>query len=458
MQKQLFRQYDIRGKIGTEIDIDDFYNITHAILIFLKQQGDCRSIALGMDGRVHCPAIFNKISAACKDAGVNIYFLGVCSTPITFFAQYHLDIQACLMITASHNPAEYNGLKIYYKKNPIEGGKLQEIYELYSQRALFLSDEPGQVLEAFHIIDLYVDSLFTEFFHLKNFKQPCFIDCGNGVAGPILQKLITKMDWKNITLLFPEVDGTYPHHIADPTDLKNVEELLDQVTLTEGSFGIGLDGDCDRVSVISSTAGLVSADELLALFADSINAKVVVSDIKSSSVVGFYGAQVVLAPTGCANIKSAMDQHHALLGGELSGHFFFQDRHLGYDDGIYGMLRFFDILMTKQVSCNDLVATLPESFRTKDIRIPCSDDKKFQIVQEIVAQLSSTTEFKIIMLDGIRFENEYGWGLIRAANTQPMLSICCQAVSYEKLQFFKNMLINILQQYIDLKLLQQYIL
>jgi phosphomannomutase / phosphoglucomutase len=457
MQKQLFRQYDIRGKIGTEISIDDFYTLTHAILVFFKQQG-CTSIVVGMDGRTHCPAIFNQIAAACTLAGIDLYFLGLCSTPIAVFAQYHLPVQGLLMITASHNPAEYNGLKIYYDKIAIEGDKLQQIYELFAQKAMLQSQKIGQNFNASYLIEAYVDGLVTEFAHLKDFQTQVFIDCGNGTGGPIVRRLIDRMGWSNQQILFEQVDGTYPHHVADPTDSENVQELIACIENHQGSFGIGLDGDCDRVAVVCNSRKLVAADQLLTLFAQSMQAKTIVADIKSSTVLESAGASIVLAKTGCAYIKTAMIEHDAMIGGELSGHFFFKDRHAGYDDGIYGMLRFFEILMQRKVSCDDLIATLPQSFVSKDMRIPCPDAVKFDVVHAITSQLLQDKQFKIILIDGIRFETDYGWGLIRASNTQPALSVCCQANSAGNLKSIKLFLISLLQQYIDRQILEQYIL
>jgi len=457
MQKQLFRQYDIRGRIGTEITIDDFYLLAHAIITFFKQQQGCSSIVVGMDGRVHSQAIYQQIESACKVAGVDVYFIGVCSTPITVFAHYNLPVQASLMITASHNPAEYNGLKIYYNHVAVEGENLQRIYELSLRKSLFVADAPGKFFDASGMIDLYVDSLVTEFGRLKNFDTPVFVDCGNGTGGPIIKKLIEKMGWNTIQLLFEEVDGTYPNHTADPTDSKNVQELLQYVYNNEGTFGIGLDGDCDRVALITKTQGLIAADQLLTLFALSMNSKVIVADIKSSSVVNYSQARVVLAKTGCANIKTVMHEQGALLGGELSGHFFFKDRHVGYDDGIYGMLRLFEILMLKKLTCDELVAQLPSLFVSKDMRVPCPDDYKFQVVEELKLQLSHDSTFQVTMIDGVRFETSDGWGLIRVSNTQPVLSVCCEAVSSEKLKNMKKLLITLLQPYCQLQLLEEYI-
>ncbi len=457
MQKQIFRQYDIRGRIGTDIAIDDFYHVTHAILAYCQTRG-CTAVLVGMDGRTHGPAIFDHIAQACKFAGVDLYFLGVCSTPITVFAQYHVPVQAAFMITASHNPAEYNGLKIYYDTCAIEGEKLQEIYELFARKVIMQGHKQGQLFDVAYLVDAYVESLATEFSHLQKFNTPVYIDCGNGTGGPIVRRLIDRMGWQNIQILYEAVDGTYPAHVADPTDIENVQELIACVQNNQNSFGIGLDGDCDRVAVICKSRSLISADQLLTLFAQSMKASIIVADIKSSSVLQAADAQVILAKTGCAYIKAAMLEHQALIGGELSGHFFFKDRHIGYDDGIYAMLRFFEILMMRQISCDDLIATLPESFVSKDMRIPCHDALKFQIVHAIASQLSHDQQFKLTLIDGVRFEYHDGWSLIRASNTQPALSVCCQATSAQNLKSSKNFLKTLLEPYIDTHILEQYIL
>jgi phosphomannomutase len=457
MQKQLFRQYDIRGKIGTEISIDDFYLVTHAILAYFQQQG-CKALAIGMDGRVHSPAIFQQVLAACRYAGIDVYFIGVCSTPVTVYAQYHLPVQGCLMITASHNPASYNGLKIYYQKVAVEGQKLQQVYTLFEQKTIVQAVVQGQLFDASYMIDHYIDSLVQEFYHLKGSKLSVFIDCGNGTAGPLLIRLLDRMDWKHMKLLFEKVDGTYPNHIADPTDINNMQELLACVEQHPVSFGIGLDGDCDRVAVVSQSRKLLAADQLLTLFAQAMQSERVVADIKSSSVLQQTNAEIILAKTGCANIKTVMAEHNALIGGELSGHFFFKDRHVGYDDGIYGMLRFFEILLQKNVTCDELVATLPVMYASKEMRIPCADHKKFAIVAALTAKLIDMRSFKIMTIDGVRFESNQGWGLLRASNTEAVLSVCCQAFSTHDLQEMKTFLKDLLQEYIDHSIVEQYII
>jgi len=457
MQKQLFRQYDIRGKIGTEFAIDDFFYITHALIRCFQQQG-CDSIILGMDGRVHGPMIRDQVVAACKQAGIDVYDIGLCSTPIALFTHYRHTAQACIMITASHNPAEYNGLKLYYKTLPIEGALLQKVYDLYAQKIIVKADHLGLVYDLSGSIGEYVDSLATEFVALRSWNSPVYIDCGNGTGGPILHLLIEKMGWKHVKLLYEQVDGMYPNHPADPTNFVNMQDLYAVVCNNQGSFGIGLDGDCDRVGVVTCKQKLLAADQLLMLFARFLQVPVLVADIKSSSVLHHAQARVVLAKTGSANIKQAMIDHHALLGGELSGHFFFKDRHHGYDDGIYTMLRFFELLHIMQSSCDDLVASLPETFATQDIRIPCSDTLKFDIVAAVTAQIADDHRFQSIMIDGVRFQNENSWGLIRASNTQPVLSVCCQADSAKNLLRIKQYLISVLELHLDAFLVRQYLL
>ncbi|MGZ6250935.1 MAG: phosphomannomutase/phosphoglucomutase [Candidatus Chromulinivorax sp.] len=458
MQKELFRQYDIRGRIGTELSVHDFYQIMHAIIYFFKQQG-CKGIIVGMDGRTHGPAIFHQISTACRQAGIDIYFLGVCTTPIASFAQYQIEqAQGCLMITASHNPSEYNGLKIYYNRMAVEGEKLQQIYELYAKKVLVQADVEGKIIYASYLVDQYVDALVSEFEVLKKFVDPVYIDCGNGTAGPVLIGLIEKMGWKNIKLLCDVVDGTYPNHIADPTDSENIQDLCAVLQQNTHAFGVGLDGDADRMAIVTYNKGLISADQLLALFGQDMHATTIIADIKSSTVIQqMTNAQVILAKTGCAYIKAAMQEHQALLGGELSGHFFFRDRHEGYDDGIYAMLRFFELIFHKKISCHDLMASLPTSFVTKDIRIPCADNQKFVIVAAIKHHLEQNSRFVLDCIDGVRFTAQDSWGLIRASNTQPALSVCAQSNSFEGLQLMKKLLIELLQPYVQAEIVEKYI-
>lgn len=455
MQKQLFRQYDIRGKIGTQISVVDFYDLAHALVVYFKQQG-CNSLVIGMDGRVSGPEIFHQIQTACRDAGINLYVLGVCSTPIAVFAQYHLPVDGMIMITASHNPAEYNGLKIYYKKVAVEGERLQQIYHLFMAKQQLLSATVGIVFDASYLIDTYINSLVLEFEHLKNLTMPVFVDCGNGTGGPIIRRLIHAMGWTSVQILYERVDGTYPNHIADPTEYENVKDLIELVATDNKACGIGLDGDCDRVAVVTPDKKLVPADQLLTLFARSIKANILIADIKSSSIVYQAGAQVILTQTGSANIKTVMQEHAALVGGELSGHFFFKDRHAGYDDGIYGMLRFLEILVTESMSCQQLVASLPVLYVSPDIRIFCSDAEKFVIVDAIKKKLMTNDQYDLNLIDGVRFADEYGWALIRASNTQPALSVCYEAASLQTLPVVRQRLLELLQDHINLQHLEHY--
>ncbi len=457
MQKQLFRHYDIRGKIGIDIAVEDFYLIAHAIIAYFREQG-CSAIVVGMDGRVHGPAIFETIARACAQAGVDIYDLGLCSTPIVQFAQYHLPVQGALMITASHNPGHDNGLKIYYNKVSVQGEQLQYVYQLFARATMHMSAVPGRVIDAGYIIDEYIATLVQEFAHLRGNALPVYIDCGNGCAGPIMSRLIEKMGWTNKHLLFAQVDGTYPNHCADPTDPDNVQDLLACVQAHQGSFGIGFDGDCDRCAIISGAKGLIPADQTLALLVQSMHADVVVADIKSSSVLEWTQAQVVRTKTGCSSIKQMMQTAGAMIGGELSGHFFFKDRHQGYDDGIYAMLRFFELVYNSTMTFDQLVATLPQVCASKDMRVPCPDHLKFDLVEKITNYLRTEYTYDISTIDGVRWQMMEGWALIRASNTQPALSICCQASDSAALHTIKKIIITLLKNDIDPVVLDQYLL
>lgn len=460
MQNQVLRHYDIRGKMYQEINPSDFYAIVRAALQFFKQQGQCHAVVVGQDGRVHSSEIAKFVHQACLDEGVKVYNVGMCSTPLVSFAQHELDVDAGFMITASHNPPEYNGLKLFRHKKSFCGQKLQQFYEFFYDFSCVEREKiQGVVVDASYLIDDYVACLAQEFSHLQGKDLHCFIDCGNGVAGPIVTKLVEAMKWQNVTLLYDEVDGAAPHHEADPTKYENVQDLHHAVMQNEDSFGIAFDGDVDRVAVVSQK-GLLKGDELLSLFASCYLSEqdTFVCDIKSSSIVDKPVSSAVFSPTGCFNVIAMMEKQQAVLGGELSGHFFFKDGHPGYDDGIYGMMKFINMLYKQEKSCQDLIAELPQVYATGDIRIPCDDTQKHDIVERIKDNIACDTKWKITEIDGVRFASEKRWGLIRAANTQPMLSVCCQADTIEQLQDMKRVMYDLLKPYIAEKVLEQYLL
>jgi len=463
MKDTIFREYDIRGKVDTEFVVEDAYNLARAIAYyFVQQQPKTKTIAVGMDGRLHSPAFKQEICRALCDSGLNVVFVGVCPSPALYFALYTLPVDGGLMITASHNPKEYNGIKMCLGKEGVWGKQIQEIRSAYKAKKYLHADAKGIERDVF-IIPAYIDYLVQHFPHLHGMQLKVIIDCGNGAAGTVLPELVQKMAWPHVQLLYAEVDGTYPHHEADPTVLENMHDLRAEVQKEHANLGIGLDGDCDRMAPITASGELVLGDKLLALFAQPILQQhpgaAIVFDIKSSSglieLLKQWGGLPHMAATGHTNIKEQIKEYHALLGGELSCHFFFKDRYLGFDDGIYAMLRLFELIQQSGKSLDELVSIFPKKYSSKEYRIACADEEKQAIVTYVTNTFLQRADAQVITLDGVRAVLPYGWGILRASNTQPVLSMRFESDSPEGLHKIKNNFITALKPYLDENMLRE---
>ena len=352
MQDHIFRLYDIRGKVETELPVSQVEALTHAIAYYFKQQKPgITTIAVGADGRTHSPAIKDRVCKALLESGFDVVFVGVCPSPVLYFSLFNLPVDAGIMITASHNGPEYNGLKICLGTESVWGTELQKIKKLYKEHVKLACTTHGTYREE-PVIDMYVAWLKQHFLHLVGLPVKAVIDCGNGAGGTVMPQLVKAMAWPNVKLLYEQVDGTYPHHEADPTVEENMSDVKELLATSDLQLGIGLDGDCDRMAAMTKAGQLVQGDKLLAVFAREIikhhPGATVVFDIKCSAglpeLLSAWKARPVMSPSGHSIIKGAMKKEHALLGGELSCHFFFKDRYFGYDDAFYAMLRLFELL------------------------------------------------------------------------------------------------------------------
>lgn len=457
MQDSIFREYDIRGKVGSEFIIEEAYNLGCAIAVyFLQEKPDIKNVVLAMDGRVSSPVIKDEVARAFIESGFTITFIGVCPTPVLYFAEYTLPVDAGIMITASHNPQEYNGIKIVLNKNTIWGQQLQEIKKLYKQGCKKIASQKGTIQE-YPLVSSYINYVVQHFPSLQNMQMEVVIDCGNGTAGIVLPELIKAMKWKNIHLLYPEVDGTYPHHEADPVIEENMADVKRLLQTTSASLGIGLDGDCDRMAAMTKSGYLIPGDQLLALFAQDIlnqsPGAAVVFDIKSSAglieLLNSWGAKASISPAGHAIIKEQMKRNKAVLGGELSCHFFFHDRYFGYDDGIYAMMRLFELLLSTDKDIALLLEVFPKKISTREIRLSCPEEKKQEIIDFVKNEFTKNRNLSLITIDGVRVTWPYGWAIIRASHTQPVLSIRFESDTQEGLLHIKKDFIGLLERYFD---------
>lgn len=458
----VFKRYDLRGIIGDDFPLEEMYDLGKAIASYLIHHGHgVKTVAIGADGRIHSPIIKEKLCAALQDSGLNVLFIGICPTPVLYFSLFTQNVQAGLMVTASHNGKEYNGIKICLHKESVWGESIQEIKKLYYHHASVSAKTQGLYKEHALIPD-YITWLKEHFHHLIGMKLSAVVDCGNGAAGTVLPALIKAMEWSNVHLLFPEVDGTYPNHEADPTVPENMQEVKKVVTTTDVQVGIGLDGDCDRMAPMTKKGELVQGDKLLALFAQELvknHPKApIVFDIKCSSglqeLLIKWQAQPIMSPSGHSIIKNQMKQQGALLAGELSCHFFFKDRYFGYDDGIYSMMRLFELLVTTGKSLDELLAVFPQRYSTSEIRIACNDEKKASIMNGVKASFDAMRDIEVMTIDGIRVTMKHGWGMLRPSNTQPVLCLRFEADSPESLTSIKEQFITHLKPYFDVPILE----
>ncbi len=464
MKKNIFREYDIRGIVGSELILDEAYKLGCAIVSYLKVTNPAmKSIIVGRDGRSHSAPLTQDIIKAILDAGIDVIDIGLSPTPAMYFAIYRLQNPYGITITASHNPKEYNGVKIW----GAWGEHIQEICRYYESKKFL----PKAAVQGMHthvnIVDDYMGYLESSFNHLRGKAINAVVDCGNGSAGIVFPQLVKALELKNVSILFGEVDGDFPNHEADPTVLENMTFVQDalhkDMSLT---YGLGFDGDCDRMNPMTKAGMLVPGDQLLSIFAQQAlqthPGRAVVFDIKSSGglveLLHDWHAQPVMSPSGHTYIKQNMKKSNAILGGELSCHFFFADRYFGYDDGIYAALRLFEIITTTGKSLEELLEIFPHKISSKEFRIVCkSDDEKKIIIDHVKQVFTARTDIESITIDGIRATMPYGWGLARASNTQPVICLRFEAASQEQLDLIKTDFYNALTPYFDAASLKERI-
>lgn len=464
MKKNIFRQYDIRGIVGTELIIDQVYALTQAIAAYLlkKHPGETK-IIVGRDGRLHSSSIHEPLVQALIDMGLDVIDVGLVPTPIVYFAvQYHKTPLA-VVITASHNPSAYNGIKMW----GVFGEQIQEIRALYESKMLAKPIGPRGTVHALPVIDMYIRYFKKQFAHLINNPIKAVVDCGSGSTGAVVPLLVKEMGWENIHLLCAEVDGTFPHHEADPTVPENMV-MVAQALLNDQSYdvGLGFDGDGDRMNPMTKDGVLVPGDKVLAVFAYGIlqhmPGAAVVCDIKSSGglidALKQWGALPCIAPSGTSNIKKSMKENRALLGGELSCHFFFNDRYFGYDDGIYAMFRLFELMVLTKKTLEELLAMVPIKISSPEFRIAChSDELKESIINDVKKYFATKPDSELITIDGIRAHMYYGWGLARASNTQPVICLRFESDCQDGLARVKNDFFTVLKNHFDEQALRESI-
>ncbi len=449
MENVIFREYDIRGIVGEEFTITESYLIAQSIATYFKSQNQAtNTIIVARDGRNHSPEIRDNVVKAITDMGINVLDIGICPTPVFYFALFNTDVKSGIMITASHNPSEYNGMKICLDTKSVYGKEIQKIRITCETKELYTNPSTNKGNITFQDINSwYINWLSENFPHLKGSNIGAVVDCGNASGGVIIPELIKKMEWKNVKTIYENLDGNFPNHEADPTNIKNMKTVSNLLqTDTKLELGIGLDGDCDRMSPMTKSGYLVPGDQLLAVFAKKTlqdhPGATIVFDIKASSalieLLKEWGANDQICPSGHSLIKQKLYDTNAKLAGELSCHFFFNDKYFGYDDGIYSILRLFEIIQETGQNLAKLISIFPQKESSAEIRIACKEKDKEKIVEHVKSIFALKDGYNNITIDGLRSECETGWGLVRASNTQPVICLRFESNSKSGLKKIKT--------------------
>jgi phosphomannomutase/phosphoglucomutase len=443
MSAHVFREYDIRGH--AERDLGDAFveRIGRSLAELLRSDGASRPprIAVGRDCRLSGPRLFDALSAGLVAGGAQVLDVGVGPTPKLYFSVHHLNADGGVMITGSHNPAEDNGMKIMRGRGSFFGTALQELRELALGQAL--PRVTGGSVQKESIDDAYVTRL-TEGMAPNAGTLKVVADGGNGAAGPLGLRALNALGYRPVAL-YCDMDGRFPNHHPDPTVPKNLSDLIARVRAEKAHVGVAWDGDGDRLGVVDATGEIVWGDRLLALFSRGILARTpgaaVIADVKCSQAlfddVARHGGRPIMWKTGHSLIKTKMKEEHAAVAGEMSGHFFFADRYLGFDDGIYAALRLLEILAQSGRTVLEELSDLPASFHTPEIRVDCPDALKFEVVERVRERLKDRGQ--INALDGVRVTYADGaWSLVRASNTGPIIVLRFEAPSAERLESIKQ--------------------
>jgi len=434
---QIFREYDIRGVVDKDLTPEVVKRLAQGFGTHMKALG-YHDLVVGRDGRLSSKSLSEAVIEGLLSTGCHVTDIGLCPTPVYYFSIFHLDKEGGIMVTGSHNPPEFNGLKISAGRSTIFGEQIQDLRRLI-EKGEFASGR-GKVSQS-EIIKPYQDHIKKDI-HLKK-KINVVIDAGNGTAGIVAGQLLTELGC-HVEELYCDVNGRFPYHFPDPTIPENLKDLIEFVKKTKADTGIGYDGDADRIGVVDDQGNILWGDQLMILFSRDIlksrKGATFIAEVKCSQNlfedVQHHGGKAIMWKTGHSLIKEKMKNEKAVLGAEMSGHLFFADRYFGYDDAIYASCRLVELLSRTDQKLSQLLQDIPKTSITPEIRVDCPDEIKFQVVEKVKEELEKT--YPIIDVDGVRVQFGDGWGLVRASNTQPVLVLRFEASTEKRLTEIKK--------------------
>ena len=440
ISESIFRENDIRGTYPEELNESVIKEIAKGIAKKCFQE-DISSIVVARDGRLSGESLLATFCDAIAQYGIDVNNIGLATSPMLYFAAKKENSKSGVMITGSHNPKNYNGIKMVINDNSVSGS---EILSLIKNDETLNNSSVGNIIYS-DIKEIYISEILknidTDISELK-----VVIDSGNGAAGFIAPELFKRLGC-DVIELYSEVDGNFPNHHPDPGKLENLEDIISEVKNKNADIGFAFDGDGDRVGLITNLGDMIFPDKQMMLFSEDIlkNKKgPIVFDVKCSNhlsnLILKNGGTPIMAPTGHFHIKKAIKKNNALLGGEMSGHIFFNDKWYGFDDGPYAAVRAAEILAKSNRSIAEIFGDFPESFSTPELNITVTDENKFEIIDRFMA--NSDIDGDKILIDGLRVNFNDGWGLLRASNTTPKLVLRFEGDTDESMNRIQNEFIS----------------
>ncbi len=446
LPKEIFKAYDIRGIVGKTLTAEIVAAIGHAIGSEAVARGQ-HTIAIGRDGRLSGVEFATALARGIQQSGINVIDVGRVATPMVYFAAYHLDTHCAVMITGSHNPPDYNGLKMVLAGETLSGDTIQSL------RARIVTGNLAHGSGSYAQYDIAAEYIARIVSGIKLARPlKITVDCGNGVAGDFAATLYRKLGCE-VTEMFCEVDGNFPNHHPDPSQPENLEDLIGALARSDSELGLAFDGDGDRLGVVTRDGNIIYPDRQLMLFAADVLSRnpgaEIIFDVKSTrNLFGWirgHGGKPTLWKTGHSLVKAKMKETGALLAGEMSGHVFFKERWYGFDDGLYAGARLLEIL-SRHADPSATLNSLPNSVSTPELHIHVKEGENYALIAQLRNDATFTGAQDIITIDGLRVEYADGFGLMRPSNTTPVIVLRFEADSREALQRIQNDFRRILQQ------------
>jgi len=434
MNSQVFREYDIRGIVANDFDDDFVVDLGRGYATLLHRAGK-KTITLGRDCRLSSDRLRDRLVEGLLSGCINVVDIGVVPTPLLYFSVLSWKMDGGAMITGSHNAAEYNGFKLGVGATTIYGAEIQRLRDIIERQDFVTTGGKGTLSQR-PVIPDYNDFILSQFKLTPGLKV--VVDGGNGCGGVVAAPLMKRLGVDTIEL-YTEMDGRFPNHHPDPTVEENMRDLIAAVKKHRAAIGIAYDGDADRVGAVDENGKIVWGDELMVAFSRAVLRErpgaTIIGDVKCSKRmyddIARHGGRPIMWKTGHSLIKSKLKEEHAALAGEMSGHMFFADRYFGFDDAIYASFRILEILSREGRGLGAILADLPPSHFTPEIRVDCPDDRKFEVVRQAADFFRK--HYEVIDIDGVRVNFPDGWGLVRASNTQPALVTRFEATSEKRL-------------------------